>query len=173
MIRGIEAAAKGRDGFKSSKQTTVLGLFNLPKDILDNPERHFDVQLGLYQKYFRATEAVANLNGVKSAFFLQPVPAWGKTLTDEEKRVVGTLAYADTYRRIVSGMMTLGERGLPIYDLGDVFESRKGAIYSDHIHFLLNDMGDSPGNRLLAARIGELLAETWDLQPKSCAGAVR
>ena len=177
MIRGIETTAKGRDGIKSNKQTTVLGLFNLPKDIMDNPERHFGVQLSLYRKYFRATEAMANDNGVKSAFFLQPVPALGKTLTEEEKRVVGDLSYRDTYRRMVSGMMTLGERGLPIYDLGDVFVNQKGTIYADHIHYLLDDKGESLGNRLVATRISVLLAETWGLERKSdmpsSAGALR
>ena len=158
---------QGQDGFKSSKRTTIPGLFALPKDIQDNPEALFDVQLGLYQKYFRAAEVVANDNGVKSAFFLQPVPAWGKTLTEDEKRVVGDLSYGDLYRRMVAGMMTLGERGLPMYDLGDVFENQKGTIYADHIHFLFsNNEGESPGNRLLAARIGELLAESWRLQRK-------
>ena len=58
IVRGIEAAAKGHAGFKSSKRTTIPGLFALPKDIQDNPERLFDFQLGLYQKYFRAAEAV-------------------------------------------------------------------------------------------------------------------
>ena len=83
LIRGIEAAAKGKDSFKSSKRTTIPSLFALPKDIQDNPQRLFDVQLDLYQKYFRATEAVAHDNGVKSAYFMQPIPAWGKTLTDD------------------------------------------------------------------------------------------
>ena len=167
VIRGIEAAAKGQAGFKSSKRTTIPSLFALPNDIQDNPESLFALQLGLYQKYFRAAEAVANDNGVKSAFFLQPVPAWGKTLSDDEKRVVGDLSYGDLYRRMVAGMMTLRERGLPMYDLGDVFENQKGTIYADHIHCLFsNNEGESPGNRLLAARIGELLAEAWHLQRK-------
>ena len=75
--------------------------------------------------YLRATEAVAHDNSVKTAYFLQPVPAWGKTLTEEEKRVVGDLSYGDLYRRIVAGMMTLRERGLPMYDLGDIFATRR------------------------------------------------
>lgn len=165
-IRGIEAAAKGRDGLRSSKRTTVLGQFDFPREVLDNPELHFAVQLDLYQKYFRATEAVAHDNGVKTSFFLQPVPAWGKVLTDEEKRVVGDLSYRDSYRRIVAGMMMLGEHGLPIYDLGRVFEGQAGTIYADHVHFVSNDKGESVGNRLLAVRIGELLAENWGLQRK-------
>lgn len=167
IIRGFEAAAKALAGFKSSKRTTIPSLFALPKNIQDNPEDLFAVQLGLYQKYFRAAEAVANDNGVKSAFFLQPVPAWGKPLTEEEKRVVGDLSYGDLYRRMVAGMMTLRGRSLPIYDLGDVFENQKGTIYADHIHILFSDSeGESPGNRVLAARIGELLAEAWRLQRK-------
>ena len=136
IIRGIEAVAKGKDSFKSSKRTTIPSLFALPQDIQDNPERLFDVQLGLYQKYFATTEAVAHDNGVKSAYFLQPVPAWGKTLTEEEKRVVGDLSYGELYRRMVAGMMTLSERGLPIYDLGDIFKNQKGTIYADQIHYL-------------------------------------
>ena len=132
LIRGIEAAAKGKDSFKSNKRTTIPSLFALPKDVQDNPQRLFDVQLDLYQKYFRATEAVAHDNGVKSAYFMQPIPAWGKTLTDEERRVVGDLAYGELYRRMVAGMMTLSERGLPIYDLGDIFKNDTSTIYADY-----------------------------------------
>lgn len=166
LIRGIEAVAKGRDVFKSNKRTTIPGLFALPKDIQDNPERLFGVQLDLYQKYFRATEVVANDNGVKAAFFLQPIPAWGKVLTEDEKRVVGDLAYGALYRRMVAGMMVLGERGLPIYDLGNIFEGEKGTIYADPIHVLAHPDGESRGNRLMAARMGERLAETWGLKRK-------
>ena len=32
-------------------------------------------------------------------------------------------------------MLTLRERGLPIYDLGDLLVDEKGTIYADHIHF--------------------------------------
>jgi len=166
IIRGIESMAKNQASFRSSKRTTISGLFALPNDIQDNPERLFDVQLGLYQKYFRMAEAVANDNGVKSAFFLQPVPAWGKTLTEEEKRVVGNLSNRDLYRRMADGMMILRERSLPIYDLGNVFENHSGTIYIDHIHYLMDSAGESLGNRLVAARIGELLAESWGLQRK-------
>src|ERR1700730_9086322 len=168
IIRGIESVAKGKDSFESTKRTTIPSLFALPADIYDSPERLFDVQLGLYQKYLRETEAVAHDNGVKSAYFLQPVPAWGKTLTEQEKRLVGDLSYRDIYRRLVAGMMTLSERGLPIYDLGDILKEQKGTIYTDQIHYRANDEGVSPGNRMVAARIGELLAKTWGLQPQRC-----
>ena len=70
VIRGIEAAAKGKDSFKSNKRTTLPSLFACPRNP-DN-QRLFDVQLGLYQKYSRGIEAMAKDYGVKSAYFLQP-----------------------------------------------------------------------------------------------------
>jgi hypothetical protein len=138
----------------------------MPLEIRKNTELAFNVQLGLYQKYLRATEAVAHDYNVKSAYFLQPAPAYGKTLTEDEKRNAGDLGYRDLYRRVVAGMMTLRERGLPIYDLADIFANEKGTIYADHIQYVRDAAGESRGNRLMAARVGELLAETWGLQRK-------
>jgi len=166
VIRGIESVAKGQDVFKSAKKTTLNGIFHMPEDIRRDTERAFGVQLGLYQKYLRATEAVAHDYGVKSAYFLQPAPAYGKTLTEEEKRIAGDLSYRDLYRKVVAGMMTLRQRGLPIYDLGDIFANEKGTIYADHVHYARDAKNESRGNRLMAARMGELLAETWGLQRK-------
>ncbi len=167
VIRGIEAAAKGQDSFKSNKKTTLNGMFTMPEDIRRDHERAFAVQLGLYQKYVRGMEAVARDNGVKTAYFLQPSPAWGKVLTEEEKRVVGDLSYRDLYRKIVAGMMTLrASNNLPMFDLGDVFEGEKGTIYADHIHFDRDGTNESRGNRLVAASMAQSLAETWGLQRK-------
>jgi hypothetical protein len=166
IVRGIEGMAKSKDSFKSKKRTTIPGMFALPKDIVGNGDRVFALQLSLYQKYLRAEEVVARDNGVKTAYFFQPAPAWGKTLTEEEKRVVGDLSYGELYRRIVAGMMTLRERGLAMYDLGDLFEDQKGTVYADHIHCYRDANGESPGYRLMAARVAQLLAETWGLQKK-------
>ena len=58
------------------------------------------------------------------------------------------------------------ERGLAIYDLGDIFANEKGTIYADHVHYWRDDNAESPGNRLMAARIAAQLAETWGLQKK-------
>jgi hypothetical protein len=166
VIRGIEAVAKSKDIFKSTKKTTLASLFALPEDIVKDHDRAFAVQLGLYQKYNRAIEAIAKDNGVKTAYFLQPVPPYGKELTEEEKKTAGDLSYGPMYRKIVAGMMTLRERGLAIYDLGDLLKDEKRTIYADDIHFIRDKAGDSPGYRLMAARMGQLLAETWSLKPK-------
>lgn len=166
VIRGIEAAAKGKDIIKSNKRTTLNSIFRMPDDIRKDYDRAFAVQLGLYQKYARGIEAVARDNNVKTAYFLQPAPGYGKTLTDEEKRAAGDLAYADMYRRIVDGMLTLRTHGLQIYDLGDLLSNEKETIYADHIHFYRSSDGESRGYRLMATRIGEILADTWGLQRK-------
>jgi hypothetical protein len=170
IIRGIEAVAKGKDTFSAnkSKRTTLTGFFAMPPDIQSDPERLFALQLSLYQKYTRAIDVIARDNNIKSAYFLQPVPAWGKTLTEEEKKNVGDLSYRDLYRRIVAGMLSLRERGLAVYDLGDLLQNETGTFYADQIHFIRAPVpdGESPGYRLMAARMGELLAETWGLKRK-------
>jgi hypothetical protein len=166
VIRGVEAVAKSKDIFKSSKKTTLASLFAMPEEIRKDHALEFAVQLGLYQKYTRAIEAIAKDNAVKTAYFIQPVPPYGKVLTEEEKKNAGDLSYGDMYRKIVAGMMTLRDRGLAIYDLGDLLKDEKATIYADDIHFIRDKSGDSPGYRLMAARMGQLLAETWGLKAK-------
>jgi hypothetical protein len=166
VVHGIEQVAKGQDVFRSNKKTTLNSIFHMPDEIRKDPEREFAVQLALYQKYLRATEAIARDYNLKSAYFLQPAPAYGKVLTEDEKRVVGDLGYRDIYRKMVGGLMTLRERGLPIYDLGEIFAGEKGTIYADHIHYWRDEKSESPGNRLIAARMAAQMAETWGLQKK-------
>jgi hypothetical protein len=170
VVRGIEAAAKGKDVFKAdrNKKTTLTSIFALPGDVKGNGEKVFQTQLALYQKYARAIEAVARDNNVRSAYFLQPVPSWGKTLTAEEKRVSeGRTADPVLYRRMVDGMLTLHERGLQIFDLGDVLKDVPETIYADDIHFIRDTKGDSKGYRLMAARVVDDLAKAWNLKAKS------
>jgi len=64
VIRGIESVAKSKDIFKSSKKTTLASLFAMPEEIVKDHDREFAVQLGLYQKYTRAIEAIAQRRGV-------------------------------------------------------------------------------------------------------------
>ena len=114
----------------------------------------------------KATFAVARYNNVKAAYFIQPAPAIGKKLTEEEKRLVGDLTYRDLYRNIVTGLMTLRDGGAPVFDLTQIFAGEKGAIYADHIHYARDAANESLGNRIIAARMGEILAQTWGFQRK-------
>jgi hypothetical protein len=63
-------------------------------------------------------------------------------------------------------MLTLRDRGMAIYDLGDIYADQKGTIYADHIHPLRDKQGESLGYRLMAARVAAQLGETWGLQKK-------
>jgi hypothetical protein len=167
IVRGIEAAAKGHGNLKSSKKTTLDSLFAMPEEIRKDPDKLFAVQLGLYQKYMKMTEAIARNQGVKSAYFLAPVPAFGKELSEEEKRVVGDLSYGPLYRRMVDGMMTLREEGVPVFDLGEVFKDVHERVYADESgHMQRTKDHDSLGNRIMAARMAETIAATWGLQPR-------
>lgn len=169
IVRGIEAAAKGKDVFKAdkTKKTTLNSIFALPADIKGNGEKVFATQLALYQKYTRAIEAVAKDNNVKTAYFLQPVPSWGKTLTDEERRAAGgNLADPVLYRRMVDGMLGLRDRGMAVFDLGDMLKDVPETIYADDIHFIRDAKGDSKGYRLMAKIVADDLAKAWDLKAK-------
>ena len=132
-----------------------------------NGDKVFATQLALYQKYARAIEAVAKDNGVKSAYL---PPAGTELGQDADRRgeagAGGNLANPVIYRRIVAGMMTLRDRGLAIFDLGDLLEDEKGTIYADDIHFARSVDGDSKGYQLMAARVARQMAETWDLRAK-------
>ena len=167
LVRGIEALAKSRDTAGSGKRTTLNGLFTLPADIANDPEKLFQTQLGLYQKYERAIEAVAKDNGVRTAYFLQPIPGYGKTLTEDEKRTAD-FDLVDRYRRIVGGMLSLRQRGLAVFDLGDVFKDEKGRIYADRIH-CWRDPGpkaESRGYTVMAERVAQDLSQAWGLNRK-------
>jgi len=163
-VRGIEQLAKGRDITTArAKKTTLEGMFRLPPEVRGDADAIFAVQLDLYRKYARSMEAIARAQGVKAAYFLQPAPAFGKVLTDEERRAVGDLSYRDLYRKIVAGMLSLRDEGLAIHDLGEVFRAEAGPIYEDHIHFLQSSGGVSRGNSLVAAAIADRVAEAWSL----------
>jgi hypothetical protein len=166
VFRALEALAKGRSGLQSSKHTTLRSLFALPADIAGDGERAFAIQLGLLQKYNRATEALARDYGVKTAYFFQPVPAYGKTLTAEEQAVAGDLSYVGLYRRMIDGILRQRDLGLPVFDLGDLFVDVKESVYGDGFHLIRSPFGESLGYRLMARRVAADVAAAWGLKRK-------
>ena len=59
----------------------------------------------------------------------------------------------------------LGERGLAIYDLGDIFQAEKGTIYADAVHATYQGNA-SRGYELMAARMAKDIAAAWDLKAR-------
>ena len=120
----------------------------------------------LYYVQDRTMEAIARDRGIRSAYFIQPIPAVGKRLTPEERAVVGDLSYAPLYRRMVDEMLGLRAERVPIFSLLDVFADVETALYDDSIHLKRNERGESMGYQLMATAIARRLADVWHLRSK-------
>jgi len=166
VVRGIEAAAKGTSAWQSNKRTTLDRMFALPPGIAGEEEPVFATQLALFQKYNRAIEAMARDYGVKTAYFFQPVPAYGKTLTPQETAVAGDLSYIAVYRRMVDAMLRQRSLGMAVFDLGDMLVDVRETIYADSVHFYRAPDGESVGYRFMAKRVAADVAAAWGLKHK-------
>lgn len=111
-------------------------------------------------------DAVAVQNAVMVAHFIQPVPAIQKTLTPDEKTVVGDLSYRGLYARITGDVPGLAKGGTPIFSLLDVFKDNRDTLYADVIHLRQAPDGTSTGYALIAQRMADVLARTWHLRPR-------
>jgi hypothetical protein len=139
----------------------VESLFLLPRDWSEQQRKEWAV--GQYRKYLRAMQAIADTEKVRTAFFIQPVPALGKTLTAEERRVVGDLKYADLYKEMTNSLMALNADHIPVFSLLDVFNDQKSTLYADPIHVARDNAYRSIGNELLAETVATDLSQTWKL----------
>jgi hypothetical protein len=165
--RAVTRALVGRGG--GGRRTTVESLFALPPDW--DRERTFAHAMQSYVRYVASMNAVAGLWGVRTAHFVQPVPAIDKPLTAAERAVVGDLGYADDYRRMTAHLLGLGRLGIPVVSLLDVFAGRTETIYADHVHCVRDERGDGLGYRLLAARMASELGRVWGLAPRAAAAS--
>ena len=147
-----------------TRKTNVVSMFALPQD-WDLPKR-IGWSQKQYQKYILAMDLVAHDSHVLSAYFLQPVPAIGKTLTEKEKAVVGDLRYASTYRNMVDSLFELRGRGVPVYSLLDVFQDSNQTLYGDEIHLIHDAGGESAGYRMMAEKMAAVLARSWKLKKR-------
>jgi hypothetical protein len=109
---------------------------------LDTWRRHLD---GIHRD--------ARAAGVLDAVFLQPVPALGKPLTDEERRVVGDLSYGADYRRAVAALPD-------VHSLLDAFTGIDRTLYVDDIHYR------DEGCRIVTEAMAGELGRAWHLAPR-------
>ncbi|MGD9543693.1 MAG: hypothetical protein AB7F41_04505 [Methylocystis sp.] len=150
----------------ASLHKSHLTIFSVPTAWSRNEV--FEYNLDQYRKYFRMTSALAQAQGAKVVFFIQPSPVYGKTLTEAEKGVVGDLSYKDLYLSMTETLLKLKQEGIAVYSLLDVFSQVPDTVYADHIHFFADpETGESIGNRLVAKAIAARLAEEWRLN-KTC-----
>jgi hypothetical protein len=150
--------AQGERETAGRRKTTMSSLFAFPEGW--DAARRFDWNLEEYKKYVRVMDVTAQRLGVKRAFFIQPVPAIQKTLTTDERRVVGRLDFRDGYEKMASALLSLRQEGIPVTSLLNVFADVKEAVYRDEVHCL------DAGYQIMAARIADELATMWGLRPK-------
>jgi len=156
------------DDFKQveeSRRTVFRSQFRLPETWSE--EKRIEHSLRQYKKYIRIIRSVAEKFDILSCHFLQPVPALYKSLTDEEKKVVGDLGYASKYSRLERELTTLSEEGIPLFSLLKTFENVEDTVYQDEIHYKRTDNGESLGNRLIAEQMISVLASVWRLKRRS------
>ena len=119
------------------------------------PEESKLWSLRQYEKYIRLMHGGAEALGIKSLFLLQPIPGWGKPLTERE-RIFAQGTDRKLYKEMTDHMVGLREQfGIPVYSLLDVFQDTKEEIYKDHAH--VNELGDE----IMAKRVADLIAEVW------------
>jgi hypothetical protein len=165
LLARVDAYVKSQERLYSERERTNINtIFALPKEW--DEEHRVTWADRQYQKYIRAMDVVAAQNAVLVAHFIQPVPAIRKTLTPDEKTVVGDLSYRSLYERIAGDVLSLANTGTPIFSLLDVFQNNTDTLYADVIHLRQSSDGTSVGYALIAQRMADVLADTWHLRPK-------
>ena len=75
-----------------------------------------------YEKYIRLMHGGAEALRIKSLFLIQPIPGWGKPLTEQE-RIAARGADLKLYKEMTDHVVGLREQfGIPVYSLLDVFQ---------------------------------------------------
>jgi hypothetical protein len=120
-----------------------------------------------YSRYLKTIDAVANRFDIKAAHFLQPIAAWGKPLTPQERRIADDSSVGQAYHDFVTPLLALRAEGSQIFSLLDLYNGWKSRLYIDAVH----QQPDSPGYRLMAQRIAETLGEAWHLPRRSAPAA--
>ena len=167
VVKAVEHSAKGGGQFRSGGTVVFDKMYEIPAELRFGPSAVMNFQLAQYRRYIRLMSMIAREEGVKAMFFLQPVPAIGKTLNDAEKQVNPDLRYGEHYREVVRTLEGLRENGIAVLDLLDVFSEEKGTIYADDVHPYRAPGGESRGYRLIAARMARDLASGWGLKSKA------
>lgn len=146
--------------YRGEWRTTVKSLFALPDAW--SPEMRRSFHTLQYKSFLLSMEALARRFGLKSAYFIQPIPAIDKPLTPEEQTIADS-DMAAGYLDLRDTLLELKSQGLSIWSLTDLFKDETSRIYADWIHCLTGPDGESRGYRLMAKAIGDMLATSWNL----------
>jgi hypothetical protein len=162
ILKVLGPTVRGEVRAADARRTSVDSLFALPADW--EPSKRIEWSQKQYKKYIMAMESVARDSGLLSAYFIQPVPAIGKPLTEKEKTVTGDLSYGKMYQDMADSLLTLRSRRVLIYSLLDTFHDSRQTLYGDAIHMLHGTDGESAGYRMMAEEMARVLAQAWHLK---------
>lgn len=149
---------------KAHLKTPIMTMFALPEDWIT--EQRFQHAVAQISRYVLQMRAIAHDFEILDAYFIQPAPAIGKPLTNEERANAGKLDYAETYQRYTDSMLKLRDKGVNIHSLLNVYNGIKERLYADQVHLIKGKGGKSRGYTLMADAMADTLAETWNLQKK-------
>ncbi len=165
-----------------NKVTSAASLFVLPEGW--DRARVVKFNIEQYKWHLVNLHAMARAQGISSAFFLQPVPLYGKALTTEEtQRVRDTSVWnlsPVSYTDMVKDLATLKSRGVPLFSLLNVFENTQETVYADPIHYIIDGVfpsdrlwdtkmsapGRSTGYERVAKVMAEKIADSFPLKRK-------
>ena len=164
LVSAIERWAERKAASRPKPKTTIETMFALPPGWTPGERREW--QIGQYRKYLGAVSMLAREFGVASAHFIQPIPAYGKTLTAAEQRAVGDLGYRDVYLAMTRDLLALNARGIPVVSMLEVFQGDSRTLYSDPIHLVRDDRGRSEGYEIMARQMAADLQRLWHLSER-------
>lgn len=141
-----------------ARQTTAKSLFALPAEWTIEQRQQFNLEQ--HKKYLLNMSRLATGRGIPAVFFLQPVPALDKLLTDEEKNSVGKLWYGDLYRKLEQEFLSLRKQGVRSFSLVNLFHNFSETLYIDSVHVRFEKTtGESYGNRKIAKAMATNLGQ--------------
>jgi hypothetical protein len=164
VIREVRRALDRQARWERDRGTTIESLFRLPPEW--DTDRRIAAALEQYRKYIRSMNAIGRERKIQTAYFVQPVPAIGKRLTQAERAVVGDLSYGPLYRRMTEALLSLRSEGILVFSLLQIFAGVEDTLYDDSIHLKRDARGESVGYRLMAEQIAHTLAKGWSLRAK-------
>ena len=151
----------------SPRATEFMKMFSYP---IDWPlEKRAASNTQQYFWYIRAVHMAPERNGIRTAFFLPPTPAY-KPLTEEERAVAGDLSYGPSYRMISDRLLELRKENVPIFSLLDLFADNHDTLYADTAHMKADSTGEQLGYRIMARTIARQVSDVWGLKADCAAG---
>ncbi|MBF0269655.1 MAG: hypothetical protein HQL44_13810 [Alphaproteobacteria bacterium] len=146
---------------RGSWKTTIDSLFALPDTWPEEMCRTY--QMVQYKSFMLTMEDMARRFALKSAYFIQPIPAIDKPLSPEETAEANP-GMAGAYEAMRDQLLELRSQGLNIHSLTHIFNNEAERVYADWIHCVTEPNGESKGYRIMAQAIGDFLAASWNLE---------